>query len=108
MIDGAVRDGAGLAASGFPVFHRGSAPAPCVKETAPSVGEPIEVAGVSVAPGDMVAADCDAVVVVARAEWLEIEACARGLEVEEDELREALGRGERLGELFGLDFETSS
>ncbi|HUG64610.1 MAG TPA: hypothetical protein VMK83_05270 [Gaiellaceae bacterium] len=62
----------------------------------------------SVAPGDMVAADCDAVVVVARAEWLEIEACARGLEVEEDELREALGRGERLGELFGLDFETSS
>jgi 4-hydroxy-4-methyl-2-oxoglutarate aldolase len=103
VLDGPVRDASALAVLGFPVFHRGLAPAPCAKAAAPSVGEPVELGGVSVSPGDIVVADRDAVLVVAREEWPAVEARARALEASEDELRAALARGERLGELLGLD-----
>lgn len=103
VVDGAVRDGAALLASRFPVFHRGFAPHPCAKNVAPSVGQPIELAGVTVNPGDVVVADRDAVVVVAAAEWPEVAAQISVLEVEEDELRAALRRGQHLGTLLGLD-----
>jgi regulator of RNase E activity RraA len=52
-----------------------------------------------------VIADGDAVLVVARAEWPEIAARARALEAEEDGLRAALARGERLGDLLALDLD---
>lgn len=103
VIDGAVRDATAVAASGFPVFHLGLAPVPCAKERALSVGEPVEVARVLVTPGDVVVADADAVLVVARADWPAVEAAALELEAREKGLREALARGERLGDLLGLD-----
>lgn len=103
VIDGAVRDSTGVAALGFPVFHRGLAPVPCAKERVVSVGEPVEVGGVAVAPGDVVVADADAVLVVAAAEWPAVEAAALDLEKREEELRAALERGERLADLLGID-----
>lgn len=64
---------------------------------------PVEVGGSRVVPGDIVVADRDAVLVVAAAGWPDVLARAGALEEREHQLREALARGERLGEILGLD-----
>jgi regulator of RNase E activity RraA len=99
---GPVRDATALAAPGSPVFHRGLAPAPSAKAAAPSAGEPVELGGLSVSRGDVVAAR-DTVLVVAGEARPAVEARARALEAGQDEPRAALDRGERLGALLALD-----
>lgn len=103
VIDGAVRDAAAVEESGFPVFARGLAPHQCAKDVAHSVGEPVELAGVRVALGDIVVADRDGVVVVAAADWPTVAREAEALEAREVELRAAIARGERLADLLGVD-----
>lgn len=103
VIDGAVRDTAAIVDLGFPVFHRGTAPAPGAKSDGGVVGESVEVGGARVEPGDVVVADRDAVLVVAAADWPEVAARVIALEAREDDLRAALERGERLSDLLGLD-----
>ena len=60
VVDGAIRDARAVAALGFPVFHAGLEPASCEKREVVSVGEPVRIGGVDVAPGDQVVADSDA------------------------------------------------
>lgn len=103
VIDGAVRDTAAIVEAAFPVFHRGTAPAPGAKGDPGTIGEAVEVGGARVEPGDLLVADRDGVLVVASAEWADVAARAEALEVHEEEVREALARGERLGDLLGLD-----
>lgn len=103
VIDGAVRDTAAIVDLGFPVFHRGTAPVPGAKSAAGAIGTSVELGGVPVAPGDVVVADRDAVLVVAAADWPDVEARAEALESREDELRAALERGARLSGLLELD-----
>ena len=102
VIDGAIRDGGSVAVTGFPVFHAGLAPAAPAKRSAESVGEPVVVGGVEVAPGDQVVADSDAVLVVAAAEWPAIEAAALELLAREEEIRTHLLRGGRLADVLEL------
>lgn len=102
VIDGAVRDGSALREIGFPVFHRGFAPGRCAKSDAAVVGQPVGLSGVRVAPGDVVVADRDGVLVVHEAAWRGIRERVELLEREEASLREALGRGELLTDLIGL------
>ena len=102
VIAGAIRDGGAIAALGFPVFHGGFAPASCVKEHILSVGEPVTICGVEIAPGDQVIADRDAILVVAAADWPAVEAGAREIREAEDELRIALNQGRRLADLVDL------
>src|SRR5687768_18572176 len=98
VIDGSIRDGGLVAVLGFPVFHAGFAPATCVKEQAPSVGDPVEVGGVQIEPGDQIVADSDAVLVVRAADWPAVEAAARELQAREEDLRTHILRGGRLAE----------
>jgi 4-hydroxy-4-methyl-2-oxoglutarate aldolase len=102
VIDGPIRDGHAVAALGFPVFHVGFEPESCVKERALSVGEPVRIGGVEIVPGDQVVADSDGVLVVAQADWLEVEAAAREIEDREEELRRQLRAGRRLADLLAL------
>lgn len=102
VISGSIRDGGLIAVLGFPVFHAGFAPATCVKEQAPSVGEPVELGGVRIAPGDQIVADSDAVLVVSGADWPAVEAAAREIESREDDLRTHVLRGGRLADLLEL------
>ncbi len=102
VIGGSIRDGGLIAVLGFPVFHAGFAPATCVKELAPSVGEPVEVGGVRIAPGDQIVADSDAVLVVAAADWPAVEAAAREIQAFEDDLRTHILRGGRLADQLEL------
>jgi len=102
VIDGAIRDGGGIATLGFPVFHGGFAPASPVKERVLSLNEPVTIRGVEIAPGDQVIADSDAILVVAAADWPTVEAGAQAIRDAEDELRIALNQGQHLADLLDL------
>ena len=56
VIDGGVRDLAALESHKFPGFARGIAMRACIKLHAPSVGEPIVIADVAIARGDLIVA----------------------------------------------------
>ena len=108
VIDGSVRDGAALLSLDFPVFHLGFAPEPCVKSEAPSVGEPVELGGVLVSPGDQIVADCDAVLVIPQDLWPDVEVRAREIQAREAVIRAALAEGQQLAELIELPREGQS
>jgi len=61
-----VRDVAGLQAVGLPVYCIGVSPNSPVRNGPGTVGLPIVVGGVAVAPGDILVGDADGVVVVPR------------------------------------------
>lgn len=64
VIDGGVRDIAALTARRFPVFTRGISMRGTIKASVPSVGQPISFTGTPVAPGDLLVADDDGVLVI--------------------------------------------
>lgn len=99
VTDAGVRDTADLREMGFPVWSRHVSCQGTVKNTAGSVNVPIRIGEELVNPGDVVCADDDGVVVVARAEaaWALEQSQAR-LEKEEAS-RQKLEAGE-----LGLDF----
>ena len=66
VVDGAVRDVAGILPVGVPVFARGVTPASCARSGPGRVGLPAVVGGVAVDAGDVVLGDADGVVVVPR------------------------------------------
>ncbi len=66
VTDGTVRDAAGLQAVGLPVYCAGVSPNSPVRNGPGTVGLPIVVGGVAVAPGDILVGDRDGVVVVPR------------------------------------------
>ena len=67
-----------------------------------TIGEPVTIGGVEIAPGDQVIADRDAILVVAAADWPAVEAAARAIQEAEDEIRIALNQGQRLADLLDL------
>lgn len=79
VLDGLIRDVAEARALGFPVFARGAIPIPAAKDALGTLGEPVRCGGVEVAPGDVVVADEEGVVVVpvSRADEVLREARAR-------------------------------
>lgn len=101
VIDGGVRDVAALERRRFPVFGRGVSVRGTVKARA-VVGQPILMTGVRVAPGDLVVADDDGVVILPAAE------CARILQAGEERaekeaaMMRKLERGEKSLDLLGL------
>ena len=64
VVDGSVRDAAELRESGISVYSRGVVPNGPHKGFGGSVNAPIQCAGVSVSPGDLVVGDDDGIVVV--------------------------------------------
>ena len=65
VTDGAVRDRAGLIASGMPIWSAGiTAPPPAARLMLAAWNEPIGCGGVAVYPNDIVVADADGVVIL--------------------------------------------
>lgn len=102
VIDAGVRDTAELREMGFPVWTRHVSCQGTVKATPGSVNVPVTIGGVAITPGDVVCADDDGVVVVARQEahWALERALAR-LGGEED-TRARLMAGELGVDFYGL------
>ncbi len=102
VIDGGVRDIAALERRKFPVFSRGIGMRGTVKHHARSVGEPIVVAGVLIAPGDLIVADADGVLSLPQAHVTRtLEGARKRTEKEAGSMRR-LQKGETTLELLGL------
>ncbi|MDH4608076.1 dimethylmenaquinone methyltransferase [Pseudomonas sp. BN102] len=103
VIDGGVRDIQAIEKLGFPVFSRGVSVKGTVKATAPSIGAPIPFNGAQVAPGDLVVADDDGVVIIPRAEVERTLAEGEARADKEARMMAALREGRTTVELMGLE-----
>jgi len=63
VTDGLIRDSRAVAASGLPVWARGTTPVASRKDGTGAVGGQVEIGGVTMRDGDLVVADADGVVV---------------------------------------------
>lgn len=68
VVDGMMRDLAGLLPVGIPLFCRGITPNSCVRSGPGRVGFPVVVAGLTVASGDVVIGDRDGIVIIPQGE----------------------------------------
>lgn len=102
VIDAGVRDVADLREMGFAVWSTAVSAQGTVKATAGAVNIPVTLGQVAVAPGDVVVADDDGVVVVPRRQVdATLAACAARLE-KEAAAREAFRHGELGLDRYGL------
>jgi 4-hydroxy-4-methyl-2-oxoglutarate aldolase len=102
VIDAGVRDTAELRALGFAVWAQHVSCQGTVKASAGSVNVPVVLGGVVVNPGDVVCADDDGVVVVARAEAAWALERSRERVAKEDATRARLAAGELGVDIYGL------
>jgi len=102
VIDGGARDIDALEAHGFPVFARSVCMRGTVKHHAISVGETTTVAGVTVAPGDMIVGDADGVMSIPAGRLESTVFAAKERQEKERILMERLRNGETTLEILGL------
>jgi regulator of RNase E activity RraA len=101
VMDGLTRDVRVIREMQFPVFAGGIGPLDSKgRGKVMAIDVPVEVAGVAVAPGDLVFGDADGVVVVPRAVEDAVVAAALAKVRGENATREALARGEKLADVF--------
>jgi 4-hydroxy-4-methyl-2-oxoglutarate aldolase len=101
VLDGAIRDRGELEGIPLPVFHQGLSPLKPGKAGPAALGVPVELAGVRIESGDLVAADADGIVVVPRALADELLTAAALLEVREREILAQVGGGTTTVEIYG-------
>ncbi len=102
IIDAGVRDTADIIAMQFPVWAKAVSAQGTVKASPGSVNVPIVCAGALVNPGDVIVADADGVVVVARAAAAEVGALGEQRREKEEKVRERLASGELGVDFYGL------
>lgn len=101
IVDGAIRDTARIREYDFPIFHRARRPTDATgRFSVVDHGEPIQMAGVTVRPGDMIVADHDGAVVVPQEHILEVLTAAEERVSREKEMRNSLDAGGNVQEVY--------
>lgn len=85
VVDGVIRDIADTRKNKFPVFGRGVIPIPGVRKTPGLLNVPVVCGGVTVAPGDLVIADEEGIVVLPKAHAAELLSKAQARAKKEEE-----------------------
>ena len=102
VIEAGCRDVRALTEMRFPVWSRAVSAQGTVKESLGDVNLPLVIAGQLVNPGDVVVADDDGVVIVARSEVRAVTAKSHEREDKEAVSRDKLARGELGIDLYGM------
>jgi 4-hydroxy-4-methyl-2-oxoglutarate aldolase len=102
VIEAGCRDVKALTEMQFPVWSRAVSAQGTVKESLGDVNLPLVIAGQLVSPGDVVVADDDGVVIVARGEVRAVTAKSREREAKEAVSRDKLARGDLGIDLYGM------
>jgi 4-hydroxy-4-methyl-2-oxoglutarate aldolase len=102
IIEAGCRDVKALSEMKFPVWSRSVSAQGTVKETLGDVNLPLVIAGQLVNPGDVIVADDDGVVVVARAEVRSVTARSREREDKEAKNRQQLQAGQLGIDIYGM------
>jgi len=101
VMNACTRDLWKLAEMDFPIFGMGYHPADSKGRLDIDVlGEPIEIGGVRIAPGDFIIGDGDGVVAIPREAIEDVIRLGREKVTGENTVREELRRGDSLGEVF--------
>ena len=103
VIDGSCRDSQDIKAMGFPVFVKAFNPSGTVKKSLGEVNVPVLCGGVQVNPGDIIAGDCDGVVVVKPEDEDEVFAKALAKFEKENKIVEQLKAGMTTLEIYGFN-----
>jgi 4-hydroxy-4-methyl-2-oxoglutarate aldolase len=102
LVDAAVRDLEELREVGLPIWARFARVSGAEKRVAGVIGEPVEVAGAHIRPGDVVVLDADGAVVVERERVDEVLTAALARAEREREKRAQLQAGAHSYDLDGL------
>ena len=94
VVDGYVRDRDALA---LPVFARGAQPRRPARKDFSAIDEPVELLGVPVAPGDLLLADPDGIVVVRKQDLMAVLDRVHPVQGADEAARAAILAGEDLG-----------
>lgn len=101
VVDGAVRDVSKMKAMQFPVFARGTNPYDSRdRQRVIDYDTPIELDGVTIQPGDLIAADLDGVVIVPKNIQAKIVEAALAKAQDENKVRKAVSQGMSATEAF--------
>ncbi|MBQ3402001.1 MAG: 4-carboxy-4-hydroxy-2-oxoadipate aldolase/oxaloacetate decarboxylase [Synergistaceae bacterium] len=103
ILDGSCRDSQDIKAMGFPMFVKALNPSGTVKKSLGEVNVPVICGGVEVRPGDIVAGDCDGVVVVPREHEDEVFAKALAKFEKEQHIVEQLKAGMTTLDVYGFN-----
>ncbi len=101
VIDGAVRDSSEIIEAGLAMFCRGTCPRGPRKYPSGVIDGVVSVGGVSVAPGDIIIADCDGVTVVPLKLSRDALKAAEKVLQSEEAMLEKIKQGASLAEIYG-------